>query len=65
MENKKVDEKFLKKTFPENYKIIIGDILHYKLETPFLDDFNENIALYIDTTDPTGKISISDKGNIF
>ena len=65
MENKKIDEKFLKKTFPENYKISTSDPLHYKVETPFLDDFKANITLYLDATDPNGKISISDNKTIF
>lgn len=65
MENKKVDEKFLKKTFPENYKISTSDSSHYKVETPFLDDFKEAIVLFIDTSAPSGKISISDAKTIF
>lgn len=65
MENKKIDEKFLKKTFPENYKINMIDTLHYKIETPFLDDFKANISLYVDATDLSGKIRISDNKTIF
>jgi hypothetical protein len=65
MDNKTITADFFAKMFPENYKITKMSTCCFKLETPFLDDFNDNIVLFADTSDPTGKVKIFDAETIF